>query len=98
MLLGGHAAGADPKHITDDWTIVGKESIRGKHLRLDGTLILPPEAKLTLEDCTLEIVGIYSRRHSVEWNGGILVTKNCTVGGFVIGKALVHHLLRSDNR
>jgi hypothetical protein len=83
LLLGNHAAGADPRHITGDWTVSGLESLRGEHIRLDGSLILPQEARLILQDCTLEIVGDYSRHHSVEWKGGTLVTKNCTVGGFV---------------
>jgi hypothetical protein len=74
-----------------DWTIVGEEIVRGKHIRLDGSLILPEAAKLTLEGCTLEIAGDYSRHHSVEWKGGTLVTKNCTVGGFVNPKGTPIH-------
>lgn len=66
-----------------DWTVNGEESIRGQHIRLDGSLILPDEAKLTLENCTVEIIGDYSRQHSVEWKGGTLVTKSCRLGGFV---------------
>jgi len=66
-----------------DWIVNGEVSIRDKHIRLDGNLVLPPDSKLTLENCTLEIVGDYSRHHSVEWKGGTLVTRNCTVGGFV---------------
>ncbi|TWU30666.1 family 43 glycosylhydrolase [Novipirellula artificiosorum] len=66
-----------------DWVVNGNETIRDKRIRLDGTLILPKDAKLTLENCTLEITGDYSRQHSVEWRGGTLVTKNCGVGGFV---------------
>ncbi len=64
-----------------DWTVTGKESHRGEHIRLEGSLILPEGAELTLEDCTLEVVGDYSREHSVEWQGGSLFTRNCTIGG-----------------
>ncbi|TWU29075.1 nucleoside hydrolase-like domain-containing protein [Novipirellula artificiosorum] len=66
-----------------DWTVRGDETIRDTHIRLDGSLILPNGGTLTLENCTLEITGDYSRQHSVEWRGGTLVTKNCEVGGFV---------------
>ena len=72
-----------PLNRNSDWTVRGKESVRGKHIRLDGKLILPKGSELTLVDCTLEIVSEYSREHSVEWEGGTLVTRNCTVGGFV---------------
>ena len=83
LLFGSHAAGAKPRQITGDWTVDGHDTIRGEHIRLDGSLILPQGAKLVMEECTLEIVGDYSRHHSVEWKGGTLVTRNCTVGGFV---------------
>ncbi|MEM7313409.1 MAG: hypothetical protein AAF497_09680, partial [Planctomycetota bacterium] len=66
-----------------DWTISGEETFNGKHIRINGSIFLPAGSKLTLEDCTLEIIGEYSRQHSIEWQGGTLVTKNCTVGGFV---------------
>jgi hypothetical protein len=74
-----------------DWRVGGEETIRDKHIRLNGSLILPRDAKLTLENCTLEIVGDYSRHHSVEWKGGTLVTRNCTVGGFVNEGGTVIH-------
>ena len=83
LLLGNRAAGAGLRQITGDWTVNGQDSIRGEHVRLDGSLILPQGAKLILEDCTLEIVGDYSRHHSIEWKGGTLVTRDCTVGRFV---------------
>ncbi len=66
-----------------DWTAAGEETLRDAHIRLDGSLILPADATLTLENCTLEIVGDYSRQHAVEWQGGTLITKNCTIGGFL---------------
>ena len=72
-----------PQLRKGDWTVEGRESHRGKHIRLHGNLILPEGAELTLEDSTLEIVGDYSRQHAVEWEGGSLVTRNCTLGGFV---------------
>lgn len=76
-------ATADIVQRSGDWTVSGEETIRDKHIQLDGSLILPADSKLTLENCTLEIIGEYSRQHSVEWAGGTLVTKNCTIGGFV---------------
>ncbi|MGI9472189.1 MAG: hypothetical protein ACR2NZ_11680 [Rubripirellula sp.] len=66
-----------------DWTVSGEESIRDQHIQLDGSLILPEGSKLTLDNCTLEIVGDYSREHSVEWKGGTLVSRNCKLGGFI---------------
>jgi hypothetical protein len=66
-----------------NWTVTGKESYRGKHIRLDGNLVLPEGAELTLDDCTLEILGDYSREHSVEWEGGTLITRNCKLGGVI---------------
>lgn len=80
------AIGADADGVQlrpGDWIVSGEETIRNKHIRLDGTLILPPGTRLTLENCTLEIVGDYSRQHSVEWQGGTLVSRNCEIGGFV---------------
>ena len=62
---------------------MGKKRFATNTFACNGNMILPEDAKLTLENCTLEIVGDYSRQHSVEWKGGTLVTKNCTVGGFV---------------
>lgn len=82
-LTASLVAAAGPIVRTGDWTIDGEQSVRGEHIRLDGNLVLPEGTKLTLEDCTLEITGDYSRHHSVEWKGGTLVTKNCNVGGFV---------------
>lgn len=79
----GSALSAEAENRTGDWIVNGEESVRDKHIRLDGNLILPQDSKLTLHNCTLEITGDYSRHHSVEWEGGTLVTRNCTVGGFV---------------
>lgn len=66
-----------------DWTINGQEEYHDQQIRLNGSLILPPDSKLALTNCTLEIMGDYSRQHRVEWKGGTLVTNNCQVGGFV---------------
>jgi hypothetical protein len=74
---------ADPIVRIGDWIASGEEIVRNQHIRLDGSLILPQGAKLTLEHCTLEIAGDYSRQPDVEWKGGTLVTKDCTIGGFV---------------
>jgi hypothetical protein len=79
--IGGIAAELQTRQ--GDWTVNSEETIRDRHIRLNGSLILLRDAKLTLENCKLEIVGDYSRQHSVEWKGGTLVTRNCTVGGFV---------------
>lgn len=70
-------------HRSGDWTVKGSEFVRNQKIRLDGNLILTKGTKLTLEDCTLEIAGEFSRQHSVEWKGGTLVTRNCKIGGFV---------------
>jgi hypothetical protein len=69
--------------IQDDWIVNGTETRRDQHIRLAGSLVLPSGSVLTLENCTLEILGEYSREHAVEWQGGKLLTRNCTVGGFV---------------
>jgi len=82
---------SDPIVRHGDWTVNGNESYRGKHIRLDGSLILPEGAELRLEDCTLEILGDHSREHSVEWKGGSLITRNCTVGGFVNQQGVAIH-------
>jgi hypothetical protein len=76
---------------TGDWKVSGHEIIRGEHIQLDGSLILPEGAKLTLTDCTLEIVGDYSRQHRVEWKGGTLVTNDSHIGGFVNDAGTVIH-------
>ncbi len=70
MLAGTPRVGGEVKHITGAWTVRGDTSLRDQQIRLDGSLILPAGAKLTLEDCLLEIVGDYSRHHCVEWKGG----------------------------
>ncbi len=66
-----------------DWIVSDEEVVCDQHIRLDGSLILPQGTKLTLENCTLEIAGDYSRHHNVDWRGGTLVTEKCTIGGFV---------------
>lgn len=63
FLLIDHADAAEPELMAGDWTIEGEETVRDEYIRLDGSLILPQGAKLTLEYCTLEIVGDYSRHH-----------------------------------
>jgi hypothetical protein len=62
MLLIDCVAGAEREQITGDWTIAGVETICDKHIRLNGTLILPSDARLTLKNCTLEIVAEFSRQ------------------------------------
>ena len=91
VMLCGATFSAELVERSGDWNVVGNETVKGKHILLDGSLILPTGAKLTLEDCTLEIVGEYSRQHSVEWRGGTLVTKNCTIGGFVDSSGMAVH-------
>jgi hypothetical protein len=66
-----------------DWVVTGVESVRGEHIRLNGNLVLEPNAVLTLEDCHLEILGTRSREHLVDWMGGRLITRRSIVGGFV---------------
>ncbi|WP_197231657.1 nucleoside hydrolase-like domain-containing protein [Novipirellula artificiosorum] len=89
------AAARDIDSRQGDWTVSGEEVVRDKHIRLDGSLILPANAKLTLENCTFEIVGDYSRHHSVKWEGGTLVTNKCEIGGFVNkGGTAIHTVFR----
>jgi hypothetical protein len=83
LIFAAQAFAKDMEVRSGDWTVSGEETIRDQHIRLDGSLLLPEGTKLTLQDCRLEIIGDYSRQHSVEWKGGTLVTKNCQVGGFV---------------
>jgi hypothetical protein len=78
----GMSAG-EPVVIRGDWIVDGAETRREEHIRLEGDLVLPEGSELTLEDCVLEILGQHSREHSVEWQGGTLRTRHCTVGGFV---------------
>ena len=66
-----------------DWIVSSAETVRDKRIRLNGNLILEPNAVLTMEDCKLEILGTRSREHLVEWKGGTLITLNSTLGGFV---------------
>jgi hypothetical protein len=66
-----------------DWIIDGVETVRGEHIRLNGNLVLEPNAVLTLEDCNLEILGSRSREHLVDWKGGKLITRRSVIGGFV---------------
>ena len=80
--LAAGVLGDTARRIDGDWTVTGEETVRDQRIQLNGSLVLPQGAKLILENCTLEILGDYSRQHSVEWKGGTLVTRNCTVGGF----------------
>lgn len=66
-----------------DWIVEGNQHHQREHIRLDGNLVLPAGTRLVLEDCTLEILGTRSREHLIDWQGGTLVTRNCTLGGFV---------------
>jgi len=66
-----------------DWVVTGEQTVQAQHIRLNGSLILEPNGVLTLEDCTLEIVGTRSREHVVDWRGGRLITRRSTLGGFV---------------
>lgn len=85
MTVGSTALASenDPWLVDGDWHVEGHESYRNKQIRLDGNLILASGCELTLDHCSLEIVGEYSREHSVEWKGGKLTTRNSTLGGFV---------------
>jgi hypothetical protein len=91
LLLSGVTFAARPELRQGDWTVGGSETVTGKHIRLDGNLILPEGARLTLEDCTLEIDGDYSREHCVEWKGGTLITRNSVVGGLVNDRGTAIH-------
>ena len=84
-------AATDVVERSGDWTVAGEEVVRDQHIRLEGSLILPRDATLTLENCTFEIVGDYSRQHTVEWQGGTLVTRNCKIGGMVNDEGTAIH-------
>jgi hypothetical protein len=73
-----------------DWIVETKEVVRGKHIALDGNLVLRKGAELVLEDCTIEIVGKASREHHVEWQGGTLTTRDATIGGTNRGGSAIH--------
>jgi hypothetical protein len=66
-----------------DWIVIGNEKVTGQHILLDGNLVIKKAARLELQGCTLEIIGKGSREHFVDWQGGTLVTKNVTIGGYV---------------
>lgn len=66
-----------------DWVVTGDETIVGRHIRLEGNLVLEKGGRLKIERCTLEIIGSRSREHFVDWRGGEWITEHCTVGGFV---------------
>ncbi len=77
------AGGAELEARKGDWVVTGKEHVFGKHIRLDGNLVLEKGARLELEDCALEFIGTKSREHLLDWKGGTLVTRRSTLGGFV---------------
>jgi hypothetical protein len=95
VLLACGTASATPAtavvEVDGDWRVNGEESRRGEHIRLNGNLVLPAGSRLTLEDCSLEILGRHSREHVVDWQGGTLVTRNCTLGGFVNENGVAIH-------
>lgn len=71
------------RQIEGNWVVSGIEKVSSQHIRLNGNLILERNARLELEDCTLEIVGSGSREHLVDWRGGTLVTRDTKIGGYV---------------
>jgi hypothetical protein len=87
LLIPRPSASAEPAGAiiarTGDWTVTRVETVSDRHIRLDGNLILERDAVLTLENCTLEIIGSGSRDHLVDWRGGKLVTRNTTIGGAI---------------
>lgn len=66
-----------------DWIVDDVIELSDQNIRLNGNLILQAGGKLVLENCHLQLIGEFSREHTVQWSQGVLVTKNCTVGGFV---------------
>ena len=83
LMLTAFAFADEPVLKNGDWIVHSNEVLSDQHIRLNGSLILPEGSTLTLENCKLDILGDYSRHHSVEWKGGTLVTRNCELGGFV---------------
>jgi hypothetical protein len=94
LLIPRPSASAEPAGAvvsrSGDWTVTGVETVRDQHIRLDGNLILERDAVLTLENCTLEIIGPGSRDHLVDWRGGKLVTRNTTIGGAIRDGVAIH--------
>lgn len=78
-----NAGGAEVETRQGDWIVTGAQRVAGRHIRLDGSLVLEKNAQLELEDCTLEFIAARSREHLLDWKGGTLVTRRCTLGGFV---------------
>jgi hypothetical protein len=79
-----------PEERSGDWVVSGREVVRGRHIALDGNLVLPAGAELVLEGSTLEIIGKSSREHVVDWKGGTLTTRDATVGGTNRGAGAIH--------
>ncbi|MFZ5830985.1 MAG: glycoside hydrolase family 43 protein [Planctomycetota bacterium] len=77
------ATAADVESRRGDWVVSGVERIADRHIRLDGNLVLEKNARLEMDGCTLEFIGSKSREHLLDWKGGTLVTRRCTLGGFV---------------
>lgn len=90
LLTVDHVQTTDVTKKTGDWTITGRELVRGQHITLDGNMVLEKSAELTLEDCTIDIVGKSSREHVVDWRGGKLVTRNVTIGGALVNGVPIH--------
>jgi len=53
------------------------------HYRIRGNLYLDPGGTLELENCTIELMGEYSRQFEIRWRGGSLVSRRSTLGGTV---------------
>jgi hypothetical protein len=73
-----------------DWVVEGVETVEGRHIVIDGNIVLQEGAVLTLTDCVVEITGYASREHFVDFKGGRLVTSRTTIGGSAISGAPVH--------
>lgn len=94
VLLFGIAFDAPAAEIEvreGDWVVEGHEIVHDRHIQLNGNLILPAGTELELNRTTLEIVGRFSRDHTVEWKGGKLTTTNSTLGGLVNDQGVAIH-------
>lgn len=80
-----------------DWVVNNVQTVTGKHIVLDGDLILDPGGHLTLVDCTVEVIGVRSREHIVDWRGGNLTTRNTTIGGGLVDGRAIHTVFHIYN-
>lgn len=84
LLTAGSARAREGELVTreGDWLIADRQTVKGSHLRVNGTVVIRQGGSLTLEDSTLEILGRFAREHQIQIEtGGLLRTRRATLGG-----------------